>query len=106
MIGDVKNIKWKEVSEMNKINMPGFTAEAWLYKTSEHHQMAQVIPALRSEGALVPQITGGLNPGPQVRGGLNPGPQVRGGLNPGDRWCLCPCCLCVWTGFGIECSCC
>ena len=81
---------------MSKMNVPGFTAEASLYKPSEHYQMVQVIAALRNEGALVPQI----------RGGLNPGPQVRGGLNPGDRFCLCPCCLCVWTGFGIECSCC
>ena len=94
MIGDVKNLQ--EVSEMSKINVPGFSAEASLYKTREHYQMAQVITALRNEGALVPQM--------RVR--PNPGPQVTGGLNPGDRFCLCPCCLCVWTGWGIECSCC
>jgi len=37
------------------MNMPGFSAEASLYKTSEHYQMARGIAALKSEGAVVPQ---------------------------------------------------
>jgi hypothetical protein len=78
---------------MSKINMPGFTAEASLHKTSEHYPNSKVIMSCR---VVIPQI----------RGGLNPGPQATRGVSPGDRFCLCPCCLCVWTGFGIECSCC
>ncbi len=72
------------------MNMPGFSAEASLYKTSEHYQMARGIAALKSEGAVVPQQ--------QMR--------VRGGLEPGDRFCICPCCLCTFDGVIIRCFCC
>ena len=75
---------------MNTISMPGFTAETSLYKTSEHYQMAQVIAALKSKGAVVPQQ--------QM--------SVIGGVEPGDRFCICPCCLCRFNGVIIVCSCC
>lgn len=81
---------------MAKMNLPEFTAEASLYKTSEQYQMSQISREFRSKGTLVAQL----------RVGLNPGSRIGGGINPGDRFCICPCCLCVWTGFGIECTCC
>jgi hypothetical protein len=74
------------------MNMPRSTAEASLYKASEYYQMTQVIAALRSEGAVVPQA--------QISA-----PQQRMSTRaPGDIVveCTCPCCIC----FGGICFCC
>jgi hypothetical protein len=60
------------------MNMPRFTAEASLYKTSKHYQMAQVTAALKSEGAIVPQL--------QMRSLARPDIIVE---------CICPCCICI-----------
>jgi hypothetical protein len=58
------------------MSAPGFTAAASLYKTNEHYQMARVIAALKSEGAVVPQGVRGTAP---------------------IICCRCPCCLLVGT---------
>ena len=103
------------------MNMPGFNADATLHKTSGHYQTSRNminLPTQMIYPAEMIEVTG-CRPGylqlgegdegalvSQIRGGLNPGPQLRENPLPGVRFCICPCCLCVWTGFGIECSCC
>lgn len=71
------------------MNMPGFTAEISLYKTSGQYQAYR--STFRS-GIVEPAVKGTSfdfdRPG------------------PGDRWCLCPCCLCTFDGVTIRCSCC
>ncbi len=68
------------------MTMPNFTAEASLYKTSEHYQLAQVIAAVSSEGTVVPQQMTAL----------------RAPVDDVVVSCRCPCCICV----GRVCVCC
>jgi hypothetical protein len=51
MIDEIENLILKEVNEMK---MPGFNAEASLYKTSERYHM--VVPLSQTEEAIYPQL--------------------------------------------------
>jgi hypothetical protein len=62
---------------MNAINMPGFSAEASLYKTSEHYQGAQSESAMRT-------ITGA-----SILAGRE---QI---LPQAKRMCQCPCTIMI-----------
>jgi hypothetical protein len=41
---------------MNAINMPGFTAEASLYRNSAHYQVGTMLAGLRQGGEVVPAL--------------------------------------------------
>jgi hypothetical protein len=40
---------------MNTMNMPGFTAEASLYKASERYSMARTVDAMANDQKILPQ---------------------------------------------------
>jgi hypothetical protein len=42
--------------EMNKMNMPGFTAETSLYKTSGHYYRLGTLDANKGSGEVLPQL--------------------------------------------------
>ena len=71
---------------MNTMNMPGFTAEDSLYKTSRHYSMTTT-KFLSAKANIRPQ---------QLRPGLPCDPSCV------CVWCVgCPCCksLCPWPAF-------
>ncbi len=87
---------------MNKINMPGFTAEASLYKTSKCYHTTRIAKALISEYGVMPQLRdGGLLESPLGP----PEPRDRWGCFPdstsstGWRESLCT----TIPGFGTQC---
>jgi hypothetical protein len=55
MIGEVENLNNKEVNEMSKINLPGFTAEASLTPTATYYR-ARTAGAPQVFGVVIPQL--------------------------------------------------
>jgi hypothetical protein len=41
---------------MTKMNLPGFTAEASLYRSSAHYQVGAMLAGFRQEGGIVPSM--------------------------------------------------